>query len=293
MDPIQKRKAYFLGAHRLGDFLCTTAVIHAFRVQNPDAHITYIVHDDPYTRILEGNPDIDRIVYSKDLTVDTPTPPHLPVDLETDSEVYRFDIHRVCNSQYNVFHDHIARGFANDLHIPLDSVRPIVTLSAEDYAAARSLTPKPYIVLAMHTGSTVIASDLRLVLKDWILEHWLRLAQLIPTLGDFDIIAIGSASDTPIQSRFFRNLYGLPIKVLAATLQTAAGVISVESGISHLCHAVDAPLVLLYSRYVSFPWAYPREAGNCHVIYKDPAFITPAEVFAALKAILTPKSIPV
>jgi len=286
MDTVQKRKVYFLGANRLGDFLCTTAVIRGFRIQNPDVHISYIVHDAPYTRILEGNPDIDQVVYNNDLKVDESAPRHLIKKLEADGEVYYFDIFRVCTSSYNVFRDHIARGFANDLHIRLDSVKPVVTLSATDYAAAGSLTKKPYIVLAIHTGSTVIANDLRLVLKDWIVEHWLRLAQMIPGLGDFEIVAIGSLSDSPIQTRFFRNLYGLPIKVIAALCQKAACVISVENGISHLCHAVDAPMILLYSRHVSFPWAYPREAGQCRVIYKDPVFITPAEVYSSLKEIL-------
>jgi ADP-heptose:LPS heptosyltransferase len=287
MDPIQKRKVYFLGANRLGDFLCTTAVIRGFRTQNPDAHITYIVHDAPYTRLLESNPDIDCIVYDKNLKVDASLRDYLPEGLEADSPLYCFDIHRVCDSSYNVFRDHITRGFAKDLQIRLESVRPVITLAEEDYADARHFTKKPYIVLAMHTGSTVIASDLRLVLKDWIVEYWLRLAQQIPSLGDFDIIAIGSNADVPIRSRFFRNLYGLPIKTIAAICEKAACVISVENGISHLCHAVDAPMVLLYSRYVSFPWAYPREAGNCHVIYKDPVLISPEEVYAALKSILS------
>jgi ADP-heptose:LPS heptosyltransferase len=285
MDTPQKRKAYFLGANRLGDFLCTTPVIRGFRQQNPDVFITYIVPDVPYTRILEGNPDIDRIVYSKDVQLETE--PSLSVQLEEEDIVYHFDIQQVCRAQPTVFNDHIARGFGRVLGIPVDSVRPVVTLVRSDLDAARALVSRPYIILAMHTGSTVISADNRLVLKDWIFENWLRLAAMIPSIGDFDIIAIGAASDPQVRSRFFRNLYGLPVKIMAALLHQAACVVSVESGISHLCHAVDAPLVLLFSRFVSFPWAFPREASFCRVLYKDPCFITPGEVLANMKLILS------
>jgi ADP-heptose:LPS heptosyltransferase len=285
------RKAYFLGANRLGDFLCTTPVIHGFRQKNPDAFITYIVQDAPFTRILDGNPDIDRVVYSKELLLHEANPDFLPVGIDADAELYRFDIQEVCRAQPTVFNDHIARGFSRVLGISVGSVRPIVRLSSEDLAAAAQLTNKPYIILSMHTGSTVIASDGRLVLKDWIFENWLRLAAMIPLLGNFDIIAIGSDTDPRVPSRYFRNLYGLPIRVLAALLGRAACVISVESGISHLCHAVDAPLVLLYSRYISFPWAFPREASACRVIFKDPCFISAAEVFSTLRSILSLRKI--
>ena len=285
------RKAYFLGANRLGDFLCTTPVIRGFRQKNPDAFITYIVQDAPFTRILDGNPDIDRVVYCKELAVDGTNPDFLPLGIDADAELYRFDIQEVCSARPTVFNDHIAKGFSRVLGIAVGSVRPVVRLSAEDLAAAAGLASKPYIILSMHTGSTVISTDGRLVLKDWIFENWLRLAGSIPSLGDFDIIAIGSETDPQVSSRYFRNLYDLPIGVLAALLSRAACVISVESGISHLCHAVDAPLVLLYSRYISFPWAFPREASVCRVIYKDPRVISPDEVLSSLKMILALRKI--
>jgi ADP-heptose:LPS heptosyltransferase len=291
METKQERKAYFLGANRLGDFLCTTPVIHGFRQKNPDAFITYIVQDAPFTRILDGNPDIDRVVYSKELLVDEAIPDFLTAGIGADAELYRFDIQEVCSARPTVFNDHIAKGFSRVLGISVGSVRPIVRLSSEELGAAAQLVQKPYIILSMHTGSTVIATDGSLVLKDWIFENWLRLAGMIPLLGDFDIIAIGSDSDPQVSSRYFRNLYGLPIRVLAALLGGAACVISVESGISHLCHAVDAPLVLLYSRFISFPWAFPREASVCRVIYKDPCFISAEEVLSSLKLILSLRKI--
>lgn len=293
----KRKKVFFLGFNRLGDFLCTTPAISGFRKLNPDAFIIYIVQNASYCRVLEGNPDIDQVIYSEDLyyhgeqVLSEQWVQSLPVEIEEPATLYRFNIHEVCRVTPTVFNDHISSGFARVLQIPIDSVRPVVHLSEQELESARKLVKKPYIVLSMHAGSEVVATGGHLALKDWMFENWLRLARQLPSLGNFDIVAIGAETDQQVQSRYYRNLYGIPIKTVAALLQEAACVITVESGISHLCHAVDAPMVIIFSRYVSFPWAFPREAGCCRVIYKDPKVITPDEVLEAVKSVLKQKNI--
>ena len=60
--------------------------------------------------------------------------------------------------------------------------------------------------------------------------------------------------------------------------------ITLENGIGHLAHAVDAPMVMIYSNIVPLGWANPVEASRCEVLYDDPRQITVDEVIAAADA---------
>jgi ADP-heptose:LPS heptosyltransferase len=122
----------------------------------------------------------------------------------------------------------------------------------------------------MHSTSKVVDRDGQIFDKSWPAERWLSVAREVNSWGRFDVIAIGSESDPQLHSPYFRNLYGLPIKTVAALLQNAACVIAVESGVTHLCHAVDAPMVVIFSKHVPLAWANPREASRASILYDDP-----------------------
>ena len=57
-------------------------------------------------------------------------------------------------------------------------------------------------------------------------------------------------------------LYGLPIKVVAALLEKAACVVTLESGIGHLAYAVGARTVVIYSNMMPREWAQPADLGK-------------------------------
>ena len=63
-DELNQPDAIFVGFNALGDTLCTTPVIRAYRRRYPRARISYIVQGAPYTRVLDANPDIDLVLYS-------------------------------------------------------------------------------------------------------------------------------------------------------------------------------------------------------------------------------------
>ncbi len=286
------RQIVFVSANLLGDCLCTTPAVRAFRRKHPDAFITYIAQNEEHCRILEGNPDIDRVFFSDELAasgleiVDDSFLRSLGIDFNEPPQVYLFDVHALHRSRPDVFQDHICRGFARMAGVAVDSVRPVVSISAAERLAARALMRGRTIVLGMHTTSPVVGRDRESAMKDWFYERWLDLARQLQALG-FDVIAVGGPKDMAITSRYFRNLYGLPIKTIAALLAEAACVITVESGLSHLCHAVDAPSVLIFSRDVPLVWTRPEEATRCRVIYDDLRLITCERVMAALQLVLS------
>jgi len=278
------KQAFFLGINLLGGFLCTTPVIRAFRQMNPDTFITYVVHNAGYCRLLEDNPDIDLVTYNDEIywhgesVFDEDWFRRLPVNIDEPPWLYRFNIHEVCRSHPDIFDDHISCGFSQFLDIPIKSVRPVVQLTEHDRMLAKHLCPRPYIVFAMHSISKILDFNDELAVKDWLLEGWLRLAWHIRSRGQFDIVVIGSERDPQIDSRYFRNLYGLPINVTAALLERSACVVTVEGGISQLGHAVDAPVVVLFSKNLVFHWAFPREATRCSVIFEDPRTVSVEQV---------------
>jgi ADP-heptose:LPS heptosyltransferase len=287
------RQIVFVSANLLGDCLCTTPAVRAIRRKHPDAFITYVAQNEEHCRVLEGNPDIDCLVFSDELAahgleiVDESFLRSLGPHFGEPPQVYLFDVHALHRSRPDVFQDHICRGFARMTGVAIESVRPVVAISAAERSAARALMRGRTIVLGMHTTSPVVGRDRESAMKDWLYERWLALARQLHALGGFDVIAVGGPKDMAVTSRYFRNLYGLPIKVIAALLAEAACVITVESGLSHLCHAVDAPSVLIFSRDVPLVWARPEEATRCRVIYDDLRLITCERVMAAVRSVLS------
>lgn len=296
-NPSQSRleKVFFLGVNLLGDMLCTTPVVRSYRRAHPDAFITYITHNASYCRVLDANPDIDQILYSERLYLegekaftDETWLRSLPMDLDEPSKIYRFNIHEVCRSRPDVFQDSIAAAFSGFVGIPIDSARPVVRVTDDERRIASAyIRRRPYVVFCTHSTTKVIGREGELTTKAWQDAKWRELAEHVGSTIGLDILAVGAESDKPFDSPHVRSLHGLPIKVVAALLQGAACVVTVESGLMHLCHAVDAPMAVIFSRFVPLTWSNPREASSSRILYGDPAKISAGEVIDAVESILS------
>ena len=286
------KKAVFLGVNALGDTLCTTPVLRAFKQKAPDTFVIYVVQDAGFCRVLDGNPDADMVLYSEQLYLNGAVPSHsewlgsLPPDIQEPTMLYHFDIRRVCSAPES-FREHIALGFSKLLGIPVESLRPVIVLFPEEIKLAKTFVRKPFVVLSMHSVSNPPRTDGNGLAKDWPVERWLALAEEIRSSWDLDVIAVGSERDPQIKSSSIRNLYGMPIKVVAALLQEAMCVITLENGIAHLCAAVDAPTVEIYSSILPLPWAFPEESTCCEVLYGDPQEISCGKVMDALRFVMS------
>ena len=64
LDPASPSKILLLRLRRIGDIILTTPAVSALKKAFPLASLTYIV-EEPYRRLVEGNPDLDRIIAVK------------------------------------------------------------------------------------------------------------------------------------------------------------------------------------------------------------------------------------
>ena len=203
--------------------------------------------------------------------------------------MFLFDMNQVCTS-WDAFQEHIATGFSRLVRIPIDGVRPIVHVTPRERAAAASLVRGPYAVLSMHSNSNPPRVGGEGRVKDWPLDRFAAVCAHLRARGIVDIVAVGSEFDAKRHDPQWRSLHGLPIKVVAALLQEANVVITLENGLGHLSHAVDAPMVMIYSNIVPLGWANPVEARRCEVLYGDPRQVTVEEVTAASDRVMRPPS---
>jgi ADP-heptose:LPS heptosyltransferase len=283
-------RAVFLGLNALGDTLCTTPAIRAFRRRHPEATIIYVTQSAPFCRVLDENPDIDLLLYNERLYFQgLPEPDQmvawlstLPVDLREGGMLYRLDLKLVCTSA-EAFQSHISETFARLVQVEIESTRPLIFLSAQDRRQARAFAGRPYLVFSPHSVSNPDREDGLGKKKDWPLEHWHELARRIAASGDFEIYVIGAERDPWVDIPHTRRLYGLPIRTLAALLESAACVVTVENGIGHLCAAVHAPMVEIYSDLMPVAWAQPAAGCPARVLYGDPLKTTPEQVFEAVQ----------
>ncbi|MCC6263387.1 MAG: hypothetical protein IT169_07410 [Bryobacterales bacterium] len=284
-------RAIFLSLNALGDTLCITPALRAFRKANPGVSMTVVTQAAPFTRVLDGNPDIDLLIYSERLYLNGIPEQRdqwigmLPIALREAATLYTMDLRAVVTNA-EAFQRHISKAFATIVGVETESVRPLIVLDELERRAARMLTPKPYAVLSWHSVSNPEREDGQGRKKDWPVECWRELARRIRDELDFDVFTIGSERDPFPTEQGVQPLHGLPIKVVAALLENAACVVTVENGIGHLSAAVDATLVEIYSNLMPLPWANPAEATACEVIYRDPRQTTVNEVLDAMDRVL-------
>ena len=66
--------------------------------------------------------------------------------------MYHFDMNQVCTTK-EAFEQHIAKGLSDLVRIPIDSVRPVVHVTAQERAVAATVAGRPYAVLSMHSNA--------------------------------------------------------------------------------------------------------------------------------------------
>lgn len=244
--------------YHLGDLLWLTAVLQTYRRQCRPSSVTIVCPDRPISRILENNPLIDRIVYGDARTFVTVTGAS---DLLL--RVHDLRMLPIAAAMIRGWKRRTPWLYYRDLWLAprgqwlatflglgeMRQYRPILRLCDADRVPAAQL-PKPYVVLAPHTGQYAVplVSHLWHTLKSWAEENWMRLAAELRRLG-FEVVTLAARNQAPVPGTV--SVLGLPIRQAAAVLEGATGLITGESGLWFVAAALGTPFVVV-------PWWLPR-----------------------------------
>lgn len=287
------KKALFVGYNAMGDTLCTTPALRAFRRKNPDTFIIYVVQNSGFCRILDGNPDVDLLLYSEVLYANHGVRDlgmnwlrTLPLDLDEPAQVHHFYLPQAMTKP-EYLHDHIASNFARMLGVTLDSTRPTVTITEPDRRAIGRFLRGRYVVFSMNSVTNPERESGNGRIKDWPPERWFELAGWLRNEAKLEVIAIGAENDPQYDTHLVRNLFGLPVKLTAALIEGAECLVTLENGIAHLAAGLDAPAVVIYSD--SFPrgWAEHQGLSRTKVLYGDPGALPWESVRDAISEIIS------
>lgn len=289
-------KAIFLGLNALGDTLCTTPALHAFRCAHPGVQTVCVVQAAPFCHVLDDNPDIDLLIYTERLYLNGMPEDtagwirSLPIDLSGGAMLHRLDLRLACTSNES-FRQHISYRFADLVRVTIDSPRPRIVLGPAQRRAAAAVTPRPYVVFSTASVSNPEREDKRGRKKDWPLERWAELARYLQERERLDVVLIGSERDARVSLPGARLLYGLPIRVIAALLENAVCVVTLESGIGHLASAVNANTVVIYSNMMPVEWARPADLERYRILYGDPFDIGVDRVLEAIASLTAQQAV--
>jgi heptosyltransferase I len=132
---------------------------------------------------------------------------------------------------------------AQALGYPLHGA-PRFGLRGLDSDLVQTSQPHPVVVLVHGTSR----AD-----KEWPLEHWVALGQRLNAAGWTVALAHGNAAEQATSERIAAALQDarvwplMPLDHLTDAMAACAGVIGVDSGLSHIAVALDLPHVQLYN----------------------------------------------
>ena len=241
------------GDYHLGDLLWFTTVLRTYRRQVKPTCVIVNVPDRGISRILEGTPLIDELVYGSAEAareaVRERAGRHLVVhDLRMvpiGLDMVRRRRERAPWRYYrDLWLEPRGQWLATYLGLgEMDDFRPILHLSDADRAVARDL-PSRYVIMAPHVGhySIPLMGWAWSHIKGWPTGRWVGLAAQLREQG-YEPLTLGAAGQEPIPGT--RGLIGLPIRQVAGVIERASALVTVESGLWFIAAAVSTPFVIV------------------------------------------------
>ena len=150
-------------------------------------------------------------------------------------------------------------------------------------AQALGYRPHGAPLFGLHGRATPAADSARAVAlvhgtsradKEWPLAHWVALGQRLQAHGQPVALVHGSARERATSEAIARQLPGavvwpdMALDHLTDTLATCAGVIGVDSGVSHIAVALDLPHVQIYNFDTAWRTGVARPHQVC--VYAQP-----------------------
>src|SRR6185369_11621535 len=218
----------------MGDVLMCTPVFHALKQKYPDAKLR--VHTmDQYKHLLDGNEDIDMIVtYPTDTYMDVyawceknPGDMFLPLNMAS-----HYDTCWHHNDETKGLHmiDFYARraGFKAPL---------------EDKHIRYKFTFMP-LPIGLHKPYVVMHTTTLLETKDWPIQYFNHLAQMIKTKLGIQVVQVGGPKDMLIDN-IDHHAMGLSYAESSNFINQAGLYIGVDSGNSYIAEAAGIPAFII------------------------------------------------
>ncbi len=274
------RKFLVVNMNYLGDALLTTPAIAALRRAHPDAQIDTVVGAGAAFEVLQGNPDLDKIIARTDpgslgrvmqtyqllrdgRYTDAIILPPLPAYAaaawlaRTPRRVGQGGrgMNRFLSELRSTRAVHMADAMLDTMPLPPERDRPrrppVVTVSPEARGRAEALLSEHGIKM----GGSLVAVNVGATRpqKRWFAESF---AETLDQLGDVACVIVGAGKEDhaladDVLRRTVRakpvSLVGqTDVKTLAALLQCSDVLLSADSGPMHLATAVGTPCVALF-----------------------------------------------
>ncbi|MFC6280847.1 MULTISPECIES: lipopolysaccharide heptosyltransferase I [Polaromonas] len=132
----------------------------------------------------------------------------------------------------------------------------------------RSMSAIKNIAFDIPANTVVLVHGTSRADKEWPLDHWVALGQRLAAAGHSIALVHGNAKEAATSKAIARGLGDAPtlwpvlqIDGLAAALARSAGVVGVDSGVSHIAVALGLPHVQIYNFDTAWRTG-PPEAGT-------------------------------
>lgn len=284
IDPSRIQRILLIRLRRIGDVVMTTPAITALREGFPKAKITYVI-DEPYRELVEGHPDLDRVIVlprhlgfkefrkhmhqirrdAYDVVIDFHGGPRaslltffsgarLKIGYRIKYKNFIYDIKLPREPKEGYFHsveNHVnlvkALG-TNPRSIPALSLPPPTQSEAENirrFIQENALENTKIITLHISAGNEF---------RDWGAERLARLITLLSQVPRVRIVLIGSREDRQAEEEikktseapFLSMVNRLNLRELRELVSLSSLFVGPDSGPMHIAATTTTPIVAYF-----------------------------------------------
>ncbi len=291
-DPSGFRKVLLIRLRRIGDIILTTPAVKALRTALPRAELVYVV-EEPYRQLVEGNPDIDRVVA---LPKEPSRREFLALVRAIRKKGYDavIDFHGgprasllalLSGAKIKAGYAIKYRGLFYDVRVPRAPNEGSIHSVANHVNLVRALGVEvgdiPGLVLPRGRVLTPDASLLVLHIgagnpfRYWGTDNLVRLVRLLEEIPGTRIALIGGAEDKAAETEILEKAPGtlsyvgaLDLAGTAELIRQAAIFVGPDSGPMHIAAAVGTPIVAWFGPTLPANFAPWKPAGGARIIEK-------------------------
>ncbi len=293
-DPSRFRKVLLIRLRRIGDIILTTPAVRALRTALPQAELTYLV-EEPYRKLVEGNPDIDRVV-----AVPKGSTRREFLALVRDVRKAGYDavidfhggpraslLALLSGAKVKAGYAIKYRGLFYDVRVPRGPKEGRVHSVVNHVNLVRALGIEvgdiPGLVLPGGQVSTFQLSGPFIALhvgagnrfRYWGTDNLVRLARLLGEIPGARVALIGGAEDKAAETEILEKAPGtlsyvarLDLAGTAELLRRATIFVGPDSGPMHIAAAAGTPVVAWFGPTLPANFAPWKPAGGARIIEK-------------------------